>query len=581
MADKKKSDSIAGKLFQVAGKILTTATHTAATTGQRAILNFVSRAGGREIPRRTPSELAGDLAGFLERRQKGETQVQRGTIELVDADAARREVRLSEPGILGQTYRFVFLPRADGELDREAIHVALEWPAERCELASDVSLFVWNDGVQLGPRGAASDYVSMWLADILGFRFEHLELAPRKRPTAPGPRLYVGREAQTTRLLELALTPNPPREAPWIVSVTGLGGSGKSYFLRHLQHRLEGRVALAVVDHQSCEGCEQSLEQGMVSLLQSLAMGLQRQGCRTTRFDRIYTRRNRKSEGESSGVKHYVRKAMEIGSGKNPLLTLADAGWQAAEAVSEELQAEADALAANSWVRRLTAALVEDLTAFVQRQRKEFYLWRRPVLVLDTYELLALLADTWLRTVLLADPAFVALQPLVMLASRHDLLRINSRWSEFQGAVERIRLDAFDPQETARYLELLGSEPNPELLELTGGSPLFLSLVAGSPDRELAVRTLVERLLEEVELPYRDLVLDMALPEEFNLDLLQKLHPDHPEPRRAFERLLKLTFASSREGRWCYAPAVRKAFLAYLEMESPQRKTELTERLQS
>lgn len=578
---KKKKEGLTGKLLQVAGKLITTAAHTAATTGQRAILTFVSTVGGREIPRRTASELAGDLAGYLERGQKGETKIQKCTLELVDGEADRREIRLTEPGMLGQTYRFLFLPRAEGQLVN--VTIALEWPPDRFELPEDVSVFIWNDGVQLGPRGAAADYVSMWLADLLGFRFESLELCESRKSRAglEAPRLFVGRERETQRIVELAARPNPSAQDPWIVSLTALGGTGKSYFLRQVQHRLGRRALFALVDHQSCEGCEHSLERGLVSLLQSLALGFQGDGCSTTRFDKLYTRYQRQGRPETpaSGLMHYARKAVEIGSGKNPLLTVAEAGWQAVDAVAGEVQAETDALATNSWVRRLTAALVQDLAAFVAKQRKSYYLWRRPVLVLDSYELLALLADTWLRTVLLANPAFQALRPLVVLASRHELLRVNSRWSEYQGAVEQMSLQPFDPQEAARFLDLLGQSGNESLVELTGGSPLFLSLVARSPSREVAVRTLVERMLEEVEPAWRDLVLDMALPEELDLDRLQRLHPDLPEPRRAFERLLKLTFITAREGRWAYAPAVRKALLAYLELESPQRKSELLARL--
>lgn len=247
MAGKKK-EGLAGKLFQVAGKLITTATHTAATTGQRAILTFVSTVGGREVPRRTTAELAGDLAGYLERRQKGEAKLQKGTLELVDGEADRREIRLTEPGMLGQTYRFIFLPRAEGELSN--VTIALEWPPDRFDLPDDVSLFLWNDGVQLGPRGAAADYVSMWLADLLGFRFEWLDLCDGRKSRAglEAPRLYVGRERETERLIELAARPNPTAEDPWIVSLTGLGGTGKSYFLRHFQHRLGRRGLFTFVD---------------------------------------------------------------------------------------------------------------------------------------------------------------------------------------------------------------------------------------------------------------------------------------------------------------------------------------------
>jgi hypothetical protein len=320
------------------------------------------------------------------------------------------------------------------------------------------------------------------------------------------------------------------------------------------------------------------LEQGLISLLQSLALGFTADGCPTPHFDRLYTRKMRIPP--ESNLKGYVRKAVDFGAGRNPLMALASTGWQAVDTVSEEIQAEADALASNSWVRRLTTALVSDLQHWTTHQRKHYYLWRRPVIVLDTYELLAVLADNWLRVVLLGSPEFVALRPLVILASRHDLLRVNSRWSEFQGSLESVALRPFNLDETRRFLELNKGpvEEAQELLDLTGGHPLFLSLVASSKSREMAVRTLVERLLEEVEASARDLVLDMAVPEEFNLDLVGRLHPDLAEPRRAFERLLRLTFAEAHGGKWRYAPSIRQVFLTYLQLESPERVQRLRQR---
>jgi hypothetical protein len=143
--------------------------------------------------------------------------------------------------------------------------------------------------------------------------------------------------------------------------------------------------------------------------------------------------------------------------------------------------------------------------------------------------------------------------------------------------LEHLPLAPFRVEEVARFLELHRGDPQQaaELLELTGGHPLFLSLVASSPSREMALRTLVERLLEEVEGPFRDLVLDMAVPSAFNLDLLCRLHPDLPEPRRAFERLLRLTFVEAEAGRWRYAENIRHIMLSYLELESPQRLQQL------
>lgn len=582
--EEKKPDGLARKVFRVVGKaagtLLTTAAHVASNTGQRAVLKFASRTGDRELPVKTPLQLADSFSQWLERRHKGQVDRKGSSLELTSGQEARQEVWLREPGILGQTYRFVFLPRADGQLEKGVVYVALSWPPERQELSPGVSLFIWEDGVQLGAAGAAADYLSMWLVDELGFRFEALDLCEPGRPRSALNRLYVGREPELARLTELACRPDPGPEQPWLVCLTGLGGSGKSYFLRQLKQRLSRRVLFAMVDHQNCEGCDQSLEQGLISLLQSLALSLNGDGCPTPHFDRLYIRKVRTPE--DSGVSRYVRKAVEFGAGRNPLMSLANAGWQAVDSVAEELQAEADALASNSWVRRLTAELLVDLAEWTRQQRKRYYLWRRPVLVLDTYELLSILADTWLRVVWLGSPQLAEIQPLLILAGRHDLLRVNSRWSEFQGILTTLPLRPFSVEETRRFLELHRGDPAQaeSLLELTGGHPLFLSLVAGSASREMAVKTLVERLLEEVEAGYRDLVLDMAVPAEFNLDLVSQLHPELEEPRRAFERLLKLTFAEAEAGKWRYSSSVRSIFLAYLALESPERLERLKQQVQ-
>lgn len=577
--EEKKSPGLAGKVFrslgEAAGKLLTTAAHTATTTGQRAALHLVSRVGDRPIPQRTPLELARSFAAWLQRRHKGQAECKASTVELSEDPSGRHQVVLQEPGMLGQTYFFHFLTRAQGTLEPGPIYLALSWPPQRCDLPKDLCLFLWNHGVQLGPSGAAADYISLWLADELGFRFDSLELAEAPRAKSPSPRFYVGREAEMARLVEWASEPDPSADAPYVVCLTGLGGSGKSYFLRHFQQHWSKRLLISMVDHQNCEGCEQSFEQGLLRLLQSLALGFQAEGCPTPAFDRLYVRRMR--QPAETGWTQVVRKAVDFTAGRNPLMALASAGWQTVDRVAEEIQAESDALATNSWIRRLTSALVSDLQQWVRQQQKRYFLWRRPVLIFDTYELLSVIADTWLRVVLLSSPEFLELRPLVLVAGRHELLRINSRWSEFQGALQHLPLAPFGVEEVARFLELHRGDPKQatELLELTGGHPLFLSLVAASPSREMALRTLVERLLEEVEAPFRDLVLDMAVPPAFNLDLLTSLHPDLPEPRRAFERLLRLTFVEAEGGRWRYAENIRSILLGYLELESPQRLQQL------
>ena len=94
------------------------------------------------------------------------------------------------------------------------------------------------------------------------------------------------------------------------------------------------------------------------------------------------------------------------------------------------------------------------------------------MLVFDTYEQAGPVVDQWLRTVLLANPAFRILEPVVLVAGRFELLTYDSRWSDFQAGLRNFHLPAFDLAETTEYLNKLGvTEPRrvANLYELTGG----------------------------------------------------------------------------------------------------------------
>jgi len=574
------TDGLAGKLFRAVGKaggavgkILSSASHAAGTTGQRAALTFASSAQGQPIPQHSPKELAGRLAN------------DRACPIEVEGDSFR--VIYTEPGLLARRFVFVFAPGPDRwgrppvEPPGQVAYVVTSWPPGLFEVDPSQSVFVWNRGFRLGPRSAAADYISLWMKEWLGFVFDSRELVDKDR--GPRPKgIFVGRSQELGRLAEILDDTGTDRR--WIVSLTAHGGTGKSYFLERFERRFQNRMLYAQIDHQNVEARGEPLAT-LAGLIHALSQRLASGGCAMTHFEKLYAQFMRTLKPESSrpesGLLGLLRKAVRSGSGLLPVFGAAEAGLKFLDSISEEARREAEALASNRWIQRLTEAMVEDLEPFVKRQRTHFLLWRRPVIVLDTYEVLGMIADTWLRVCLLKNPDFQALQPLVVISGRYHLMNVDTRWSELQEAMLQMKLGPMDEQESRQYLAELGASPEQieGVLPLTGGMPLFISLVAHSPSSDAAVRLLTGRVLEEVDPELRPRFMEAAVAEGFNRDVLARLLDPGSDIAAIYERLSGCTFVESRQGLWHFAPLVRSLLLQSLELDSPDRLKEIRARL--
>lgn len=224
---------------------------------------------------------------------------------------------------------------------------------------------------------------------------------------------------------------------------------------------------------------------------------------------------------------------------------------------------------------------MEDLNAFVQKQRQQYYLWRRPVLAFDSYELTGALIDSWLRTIFLKHNLMRSIQPIILITGRYELIRLNSRWSELQAGMEVIRLSSFSRKEAEAYLAKFRVDPKTysARYEMTHGLPLFLNAVVKASSSEIAVPALKERIFEEIETEWRSAFVDMAVPDGFNLDIVQKVVGNEEKARALYDRLRCASFVESRAGLLHYVPVVRQVLLRSGELESPKRMAQIRERL--
>lgn len=616
--------NVAGQTGAVFGNVAEQTLHSignvADKASRKAGLLFADKIKNGEIAPFSASELAQAFAEWLGQESKGQVE-----FEPLAPETGQFVVKFKAAGLVGKNYRFVFVPSADETLtsqlsatEKQAALVMLagEWPIARFSLEKELSLFIWQDGVRLGKDGSAAEYLADWLVNRTGYQFEKKDLiddnskAPVKsRETA----FFIGRDEIADSIGRAILGGgSAERMQPWIFSIWGEGGLGKSYLLQRTQQLFGPRLLYAQVDHQNPEDSEEDF----MRLISSIANKLRENGCPTPHFDRSNKQllaaqqraagiADNTSTISAADVSKNVGKLLGSTTTKklankliknpkmakffnpamlaNVLLGEAGAvGVNIFEQIRKEQQAKNDAVLNSRPIQELTEALIEDLQDFVEEQRKKYYLWRRPVLVFDTYELIGPLADQWLRTVFLKNPIVQALEPAILIAGRYELLRFNSRWSEYQSGMEVIKLDNFSRAQAKIYLEKLGVKDPArieQIYELTGGLPLFLSLVAKLSSEEAAIRVLNERILEEIEPEWQNTFIEMAVPDGFNLDTVQQVIDDKEKATAVFERLSEATFVEGRGGLLHYLPVVRHVLLRYGELKSPEQMAAVRKRL--
>lgn len=570
----------------VAGDVLRTAGQTAKDVGGRASLTFSKEL--EETPDCSLRELGESLVRWLVQEHDGRADLQQqkpSTVELSEmGQAGSYEVTLEEPGILGRTFRIVLRQRPLAELAEnfpprpERFHAEVllvqEWPKTLEREPKGQAVMVWDQAAVLGTRNPALDIAQGWLKSAFGGTLRAKTLLPKKRPQ-PAARIPIwGRDSELEAAVELFLTPRHRREQQTnIVSLAAPGGTGKSFFLKVLRSRLGHRVRWAGVDHHGIDKAADS-SQVLAKLLASLAKQLSEQSIPMEAFGKeLHAFRKQSADGskETSGFLGHMKKAVESAAGANPVWSATSAGVAFLASWRQQSQEVSEALAKDDALQALTEAFKADLLSHAIRARESLVCWPRPVLVFDTYEWLAPLVDSWLRTDFLTGELLETDSFMLLVSGREPLLQTDTRWSEWQHQTLTITLHPLAPDAAAGYLQSLNVTPErfDSLYELTGGLPLFLSLSAHIGDPDQAVIVLARRVLEEVPQEVHHHFLRASLLDGFERDRLQRLFSDI-----AAEQLETLTgwlhgatFTVAQGGRRAFLPSVRRILRRALQLE--------------
>lgn len=586
------SGGIAKRLFKVVGKagsavgdvaggLIRSAGRSARNAGGRASLTFASEV--EQTPPKVCRELAESLTRWLVQEHQGRADLQRqkpSTVELSEMNQASTfyEVMLEEPGLAGRRFRFVVrhhpLPEIgdnfpdQGEAYHEEALLVLAWPQSlSCEV-NERGIAIWDQASIIGRRNPATDLIQQWLLAELGGTFVYKKVQAKKRPKAAKPMPLWGREEELQYALRLILTPRPRElKSKNLISLAAPGGTGKSYFLKALRQSVGHRVKWAGVDHQGMADDSSGL--GLLGrCLAKLARELEEQSVEMDGFRKEFRSFQKRVEAaeknEPSGFFSHLRKAAMSTAGVNPILGAVSAGVVFLTSWGQEMKEESEALAQDNAVKALTSAFQKDLLEYSEQASAEALCWLRPVLVFDTYEWLAPMIDTWLRTELLAEEFLEKSRLVIVLSGREHLLRTDTRWAEWQHQTASISLAQFDRATSDSYLSSLGvgEDRMSQLYDFTEGLPLFLTLAAQIEEADQAVHILADRVLEEVPQEWGQDFLKAALLDEFSDSNLRRLFSEKSQEELA--QLAKLlsgaTFTLAQDGKRAFLPPVRKVF---------------------
>lgn len=445
--------------------------------------------------------------------------------------------------------------------------LVLEWPQQLLTSPEGVSCLVWSQAAAVGARNAAQDLVQRWLAHELGGTFARKEVFAGKALSRQVPPL-LGRDEEINAATRMLLS---PRTEAGIIGITAPGGTGKSYFLKHLKECVEGRVVWAGIDHQGLKDGEDGVDL-VARVLARLAQGMESQKVSMGRFAKELRHFQKARESaEPSGMLGHLRKAAETAAGINPVLGAASAGVAFLTSWGQQIKEESEAVARDDALLALTVAFTQDLVEWSSRERAGSLLWRRPVLIFDTYEWLAPVLDVWLRTQLLSSRLLREAGAAVIVAGRDHLFKVDTRWSEFAPQLTSLELRPFAPATAKAFLrELKASEERfEELYELTQGSPLFLSLAAHIKAPEEAIAILSDRILEEVPREHWSDFRHAAVLERFTPGTLEKLFPQKDETARSAlnEMLARASFTVAGPSGRVFAPSIRGVLCRSLRLE--------------
>jgi hypothetical protein len=447
---------------------------------------------------------------------------------------------------------------------------------------------------------------------------------------------FVGRADPLQRLQASLLGADAPRPLS-IVSVSGPGGVGKTYLLRH---------ALAVTDLSRREllrlrlgGADRwrSLADLITVDLPESAIGIENKGkahFALLRSDRTVLARlddeARREIASTAASDPTLRESLDaifsLGVGVQELLpftkkyvSVARAGkylpdveraallLQRAKAYQQEGRVLngilPDVLGAGQRNRlraNLAATLADDLVAdlsaiLVGYRDKERHKplpakvpgLTRLLLVLDDYESLQPVIEPFLVDHLVPQLATAGFETLLVVVGRDRLVDTHAAWrQQFEPWLAgELRLTSFSPAEAEEYVRLRGIDDPAAVHRILTETEGYPYLLAGEVEAELeggrsalALKGFYERTTRWMTTRQRNWFLPLCFLDEINAETIALMLPGEPSAEVLEWFKNEASIRSPTAKKWTVLPIIRSRMQAYVQNDSPERFRELGER---
>lgn len=330
-----------------------------------------------------------------------------------------------------------------------------------------------------------------------------------------------------------------------LLSVSGVGGVGKSTFVRSVAIEVFGRDSFVIVDENS-----RSTGDGRL-LLSELSRQLKPHGFESQKFHRAVTKienameRLRSSSEEQSRAKGLIEDGIDAAASVTagsptgrlasralkPIVDITSDSWDALRSAHRLSGATAEREALDDPFAQVTRAFLNDLSEFVQKERKKI------CIVFDTFEKLGPQIEPFVLDYLL--PSIISEEvPLdIIVSGRFPLSDHDSRWIDYFG-VERLTvpLQPFSVEEVQEYIEAhveqVTSNLTAEALHAaTGGLPFLLERwrLEGAhclPETTENLKNAFDRFTFWLNEEQRQWIRKLSLASSFDYGLVERLFPD-------------------------------------------------------
>ncbi|MFG6094093.1 tetratricopeptide repeat protein [Leptothoe sp. ISB3NOV94-8A] len=433
---------------------------------------------------------------------------------------------------------------------------------------------------------------------------------------------YVSRSEAEEFLAAIAKALANPTTSPTVFHIYGIGGVGKTTLLSTIQDSQQHTANLGQVSFGRTEGIDQPIPL-MAKLYEQIAPHdawssdpfWERYDLYFETIHTLETQpKNRLGSVDDTQLQH-VKTLLRLGVDVAGKMFLPESQEKLAEQIVErgtaaavaglslkddvmQLLQQHRATKRNTALQKLMLDPLAELTQAFADGLKQQAQKRPVVLMLDTYEKVPLVLDTWLWRTLLGNTRLMDYPVRLVIAGRRNIRR-EEGWRKLHqdtNCIYERTFDKFTPEQTTDYLSQIGLTDETEIqniYQVTRGLPYYLNWVREQREKKLPLnltegnQEIVRLLSEGLSNPQKTVVQLSACCRWFDLSVIRHLTEHYDldfatavdDTRNCFGWLIQQNFVEPAGNRWRVDDVARDVFRMALRQTDPQQFEQIHKQL--